>query len=109
MATPLTSGAERIWETDLGCFLSANLHQELATKKKDRCPSDPVNSALSTPLTSSTEAVWGAEPVCGEDLSSLLPVGFHELREELEKKKERCPLPDLARSSLWARRAATNC
>ena len=40
----------------------------------------------------------------GEDLGSLLPAGFKEFRDELERKKEQCPLPDCFRSSLWVRR-----
>mmetsp|Transcript_12646 Transcript_12646/g.35002 ORF Transcript_12646/g.35002 Transcript_12646/m.35002 type:complete len:80 (+) Transcript_12646:38-277(+) len=39
-----------------------------------------------------------------EDLRSLLPLGFKAFHEEMERKKEQCPLPDLARSDLWLRR-----
>jgi len=51
-------------------------------------------------ITGTADSIWG------EDLSSLLPVGFHEFRQELERKKDRCPMPDPTRSSLWTRRSA---
>jgi len=66
---------------------SVPFHQELACTKGRL-------------LTGMADSIWG------EDLSSLLPVGFHEFRQEFELKKDRCLMPDPTRSSLWARRSA---
>mmetsp|Transcript_6370 Transcript_6370/g.17742 ORF Transcript_6370/g.17742 Transcript_6370/m.17742 type:complete len:84 (+) Transcript_6370:70-321(+) len=48
--------------------------------------------------TSASNKMWE------DDVRSLLPAGFSEFREELERKKESRPLPRLDRSDLWARR-----
>eukprot|EP00450_Noctiluca_scintillans_P001261 CAMPEP_0194499718 /NCGR_PEP_ID=MMETSP0253-20130528/15939_1 /TAXON_ID=2966 /ORGANISM="Noctiluca scintillans" /LENGTH=74 /DNA_ID=CAMNT_0039341493 /DNA_START=24 /DNA_END=248 /DNA_ORIENTATION=- len=52
------------------------------------------------------ECVWmkSSFGASEDDLRSLLPVGFKEFRDELEGKKEQCPLPDFTRSDLWLRR-----